>query len=147
MSGETDFPHVVANHKGHTLTIERSNGLPPHPSPPGNLEVWLRRPDLPDGKPGGHLVSQNICVFAATFDADEEITETQAERNALKGQLAESVKTERALHKEIGKLKARVAELGRTSPETANRSGPNSRRYRSLCLNASCRTEVTDGKH
>jgi len=111
MSGETDFPHVVANHKGHTLTIERSNGLPPHPSPPGNLEVWLRRPDLPDGKPGGHLVSQNICVFAATFDADEEITETQAERNALKGQLAESVKTERALHKEIGKLKARVAEL------------------------------------
>jgi len=111
MSGETDFPHVVANHKGHTLTIERSNGLPPHPSPPGYLEVWLRRPDLPDGKPGGHLVSQNICVFAATFDADEEITETQAERNALKGQLAESVKTERALHKEIGKLKARVAEL------------------------------------
>ena len=105
------FPFHVAEFEGHTLTIEMSDGKDHHPSPPGYLEVWLRRPDGPDGKPGGHMSNQAICRFFKNFNGDEEITQTQAERNQLKKDLAEARQDVRADKKEIGELKRRVAEL------------------------------------
>jgi len=105
------FPVQVADFEGHTLTIEVSDGRSPHGSPPGALEVWLRRPPEADGKPGARMAGQAICRFFKNFDGDEEVMETQAERNALREQLSDAKHTERGLRKEIGQLKAQVAGL------------------------------------
>ena len=108
---KTVFPIQVADHEGHTLTIERSDGRDPHPAPPGALEVWLRRPESSDGKPGGYLVSGTICQFFKNFNGNEEITQTQAERNRLKAEVVEFKKAQKETKKEVGQLTRRVAEL------------------------------------
>lgn len=113
MSEEMSFPIQVAEHEGHTLTIEVSDGRSPHGSPPGSLEVWLRRPPGEDGKPGTHMSDHAICRFFKNFDGDEEIAETQAERNELRTQIEEAKAVERELRKQIGQLNGKIKELER----------------------------------
>jgi hypothetical protein len=105
------FPVQVAEHEGVTLTVEISDGRQPHQAPPGHLEVWLRRPAATDGKPGAVAVDGSLCRFFATFDENEEITKTQAERNELREQLKLARDSERELRKQVGQLDARVKEL------------------------------------
>lgn len=106
-----EFPITIAEFEGHTLTIELSDGKDPHKAPPGQLEVWVRRPDQDPEKPPAHLVDDAILRFSRTFAENEEITTTQAERHALREQVKAATQAERTLRKEIGQLKARVAEL------------------------------------
>jgi hypothetical protein len=111
MSQDLKFPLQVADYEGHTLTIEISDGNEPHQAPPGCVEVWLRRPDTPDGQPGGHLNNQAIAQFYKNFDGNEDPAKTQAERNALKAEVAELKKARKEDKKELGQFKRRVAEL------------------------------------
>lgn len=108
---DLSFPVVIAEYEGHTLSLEVSDGRHPHSSPPNCFEVWLRRPSREGGKPGVSLVNQSICRFFKNFDAEEEITTTQAERNALRTELEEARSRERELHTQNGQLKRRVKEL------------------------------------
>jgi predicted nucleic acid-binding Zn-ribbon protein len=57
------------------------------------------------------MTDQAICVFFKNFNGDEEITETQAERNALREELAEVRHSERELRKQVGQLNARIKGL------------------------------------
>ena len=111
MSQDIEFPLQVADYEGHTLTLEISDGKEPHQAPEGAVEVWLRRPDTPDGQPGGHLNNQAIAQFYKNFDGNEDPAKTQAERNALKAEVAELKKAQKGDKKEIGQLKRRIAEL------------------------------------
>jgi hypothetical protein len=109
----SDDPDIieVAEFEGHRLTIERSNGLDHHHSPPGYWEVWLRRPLSEEGKPQGHLSNQGICEHYAKIDPDAEITDVRVELKEAQEELKSSRKTLKTQKKEIGHLNAEVARL------------------------------------
>lgn len=95
-----EFPLVVAEREGVQLTIDQRP-----PNGPEGLTVSIV------SEKRGMLSDQNILVFHATFDPDEDINKTQLERNELKKELDEVRGREHDLRKEMGQLRARVKEL------------------------------------
>jgi len=102
-------PTIIAEHEGYTLsTFER---------PPGGPQGLTVRVE----GPLGHLDDHSILVFHRTFKGDEELAETQVERNALKAALVEAENEKKGLRKEMGeqrrKMEALEAELAKGHAE------------------------------